>query len=107
MLPTLAALLTATAERGAPTGQDSLVEAGDPHFPQPLITDLEAKLDASWEFPNDLRLVGTQELVQLGESMHATATAAAQPQRAGAAMVVQATYNLSRVNTAFLTSEHC
>ena len=33
--------------------------------------------------------------------------AAAQPQRAGAAMVVQATYNLSRVNTAFLTSEHC
>ena len=82
ILPSVAALMTATAERGAPTGQDSLVEAGDPHFPQPLITDLEAKLDASWEFPNDLRLVGTQELVQLGESMHATATAAAQPQRA-------------------------
>ena len=65
-------------------GATSVVEerGEDPHFPQPLITGLESKLDSTWEFPNDLRLVGTQELVQLGEGVQAAT--AAPPQRAGA-----------------------
>jgi len=65
-------------------GAASVVEerGEDPHFPQPLITGLESKLDSTWEFPNDLRLVGTQELVQLGEGVQAAT--AAPPQRAGA-----------------------
>ena len=65
-------------------GQEVSLVEDDAHFPQPLITGLESKLDAAWEFPNDLRLLGTQELVQLGESTHMSTKAAAQPQRAGA-----------------------
>ena len=55
-------------------------DRNDAHVPKPLITNLETELDRTWEFPNDLRLVGTQELVQLGER----STAAVPPQRSGA-----------------------
>lgn len=85
LLVTFSLALAAASSSPAAGGAASVVEeSADPHFPRPLVTDLESRLDNTWEFPNDLRLEGTQELVQLGETSQAAAAAAAQPQRAGA-----------------------